>query len=320
MGSTGTRTSKDIVRQAKAILAVVLLAALATGCGDSRAGPETVRGVVLEVKGDLTSVESFVIRTDGGELLEVVPAPEGDFRFPLPHLHDHLRTSEPILVELDRTLDPPLATSIQDADDPAWHTGAQTTEPVDTTHAPDHAHVQPEPAGSTPAMTMEEPDAQQPAEPDDVEATGPEPGVGADDGGRNETPADTGASPASSTLPSVASTIGTTTTLTTEPPGTTAPSPTTQPLEQAAPGHVIELLIVDGALEGGARRESVALGDKVTVRVSGNTQDEVHVHGYDLYIHLLEGAGELTFEAAIPGVFEIELEGSHTLLVRLEVS
>ncbi len=113
------------MKRFKSSLAVLLVIA-ASGCGDSHAnqgepGREMVRGVVLEVMGDLTVVESFVIRTDSGEILEVTPAPEGDFRFPLPHLHDHRRTSEPVLVELDRTVDPPLATAIRDAESPAWH-------------------------------------------------------------------------------------------------------------------------------------------------------------------------------------------------------
>ena len=308
------------MRQAKTILALLLLPASLTSCGDGEVGRETVRGVVLEVKGDLTSVESFVIRTDGGEVLEVVPAAEGDFRFPLPHLHDHRTTSEPILVELDRTVDPPLATAIQDADDPAWHTGGGTTEQVDSAETSDLTDLQPEPAGTAPAISVEEPDEQQPVEPADVEESVPEPGVRAGDEDSSEPPADTSATVATSTLPSSGSTAGTTTTSKAESPTTTAVPPSTQSQERVAPEQVIELLLVDGALEGGARRESVALGDTVTMRVSGNTEDEVHIHGYDLYIHLTEGAGELTFEASIPGVFEVELEGSHTLLIRLEVS
>ena len=308
------------MRPGTAILAVLLLAASVTGCGDSEPGRETVRGVVLEVKGDLTSIESFVIRTDGGEVLEVIPAADGDFRFPLPHLHDHRTTSEPILVELDRTVDPPLATAIQDADDPAWHAGGATTEQVDSAQTLDLTDPEPGPVVTMPATSVHEPGEQQLAEPADGEEAGPESGVGAGDGGSSEPPADTNGTLATSTLPSGGSTTGATTTGEAGSPTTTAVPPSTQAQEQPVPEQVIELLLVDGALEGGARRESVALGDTVMLRVSGNTEDEVHIHGYDLYIHLTEGAGELTFEASIPGVFEVELERSHTLLIRLEVS
>ena len=84
-------------------------------------------------------------------------------------------------------------------------------------------------------------------------------------------------------------------------------------------GSVIDLKVIGTELEGGARRESIPLGEKVTVRVSGTSTDHVHIHGYDLFIELADGAGELIFSADIPGVFEIELEGSGTLLVQMEV-
>ena len=58
----------------------------------------------------------------------------------------------------------------------------------------------------------------------------------------------------------------------------------------------------------------------MTIRVSGNSTDHVHIHGYDLFLHLENGAGELAFVADIPGVFEIELEEAGIVLVQLEVS
>lgn len=115
---------------------------------------------------------------------------------------------------------------------------------------------------------------------------------------------------------------------TTAPPPTTPPTtapPTTVPTTTAttiAPPSVtiIDLEVTDGRLEGGARREAAPLGEEVTVRVSGNSADHVHIHGYDLFLHLADGEGELTFAADIPGVFEIELEEAGIVLVQLEVS
>lgn len=105
---------------------------------------------------------------------------------------------------------------------------------------------------------------------------------------------------------------------------TTAPAPTTTvpPATTAAPleGTVIVLEVTDGRLAGGARREAARLGEEVTLRVSGDSADHVHIHGYDLFLHLTEGAGELVFTADIPGVFEIELEEAGVTLVQLEVS
>lgn len=279
------------MKKAAAVLAGLALT-LAAACGESEgdgggngASRETVRGVVLEVEGGLASVDSFVLRTDEGEVLEVIPAPDGDFRFPLPHLHDHRRTSEPILVELDRSTDPPRATAVQDADNPDWHTGRQEEDAALPAAAPDQA-------------------AEDPSESTRPDAFGT--GDGEEEGGEGvEQPMDT--APATAAAPD-----GT---------GADRPPESEEPEEEPeAAGPVIELEVIDGRLEGGARREAVNLGDMVTLRVSGNSRDEVHIHGYDLFVRLEDGAGELVFDASIPGVFEVELEGSHTLLIRLEVS
>ena len=75
----------------------------------------------------------------------------------------------------------------------------------------------------------------------------------------------------------------------------------------------------EGGLVGGVRRESVDLGAKVTMIVEGSTDEQVHVHGYDLYIEP-EGPTTLEFDALIPGRFEVELEQSGQLLIELTVS
>lgn len=75
----------------------------------------------------------------------------------------------------------------------------------------------------------------------------------------------------------------------------------------------------EGGLVGGVRRESVDLGAKVTMIVEGNTDEQVHVHGYDLYLEP-GGPAALEFDALIPGRFEVELEQSGQLLIELTVS
>ena len=81
----------------------------------------------------------------------------------------------------------------------------------------------------------------------------------------------------------------------------------------------ITLELENGEIVGGVRRESASLGDTIVVRVVGEIDEQVHVHGYDLYI---EPGGDhiLQFEALIPGRFEIELEQSGQLLIELTVS
>lgn len=82
----------------------------------------------------------------------------------------------------------------------------------------------------------------------------------------------------------------------------------------------IVLEFEDGELVGGSRQEDVGLGDTVRMSVVGDVDDEIHVHGYDLYLRPPEGESELEFDAIIPGTFEVELEGSGRLLLRMTVS
>ena len=61
-------------------------------------------------------------------------------------------------------------------------------------------------------------------------------------------------------------------------------------------------------------------GETVRFRVRNGTAEEVHVHGYDITKKLEPGKTEtVSFKATITGIFEIELEGSHTLLAQLKV-
>jgi hypothetical protein len=76
-----------------------------------------------------------------------------------------------------------------------------------------------------------------------------------------------------------------------------------------------------GEVIGGTQRVPVPLGATVTLVVTGDAADEVHVHGYDLYLDPTPGsAAMITFPADIPGVFEVETHGSGLVLAQLEVS
>lgn len=85
--------------------------------------------------------------------------------------------------------------------------------------------------------------------------------------------------------------------------------------------QVVEVHIVDGQPEGGSHRVSVELGTTVAMRIMSDTADEVHVHGYDIVRPVIaDSTVEFAFTASIPGVFEVELEGSGRLMVELEIS
>lgn len=100
--------------------------------------------------------------------------------------------------------------------------------------------------------------------------------------------------------------------------GAVEPEPSGSTSESA--DTVIALEVIDGDLAGGSRQENIGIGDSVEVVVTGDSDDQVHVHGYDLYVDLVDGEGSARFDALIPGTFEIELEGSGRLLVRMTVS
>ncbi len=79
----------------------------------------------------------------------------------------------------------------------------------------------------------------------------------------------------------------------------------------------VSIEIVDGAPTGGVQDISSGRGDSIVVSISGESTDRVHIHGYDLFVDVV---GEITFDALIPGVFELELEDSGRLLAKLTVS
>jgi hypothetical protein len=102
----------------------------------------------------------------------------------------------------------------------------------------------------------------------------------------------------------------------------TAASATPSEGTSAAPsGQRIEVEVSRGQVSGDTGRVSVPAGEQVTLVITGDTADEVHVHGYDLTAALNPG-GEtvLSFTANLPGVFEVELHDAHTVLLTLEVS
>jgi hypothetical protein len=81
------------------LLILVLVAATLTACSAVDEG--RVTGVLTDVAGDLTAVESFEIQS-GGERLRFFPEDGldvfGDDGTPLSHLFEHLQTGDPVRV------------------------------------------------------------------------------------------------------------------------------------------------------------------------------------------------------------------------------
>jgi hypothetical protein len=64
---------------------------------------EEATGVVVDVTGDITTVERFAIQTADGERLELLVAPGVVFGngAPVGHLSEHLQTGEPVVVRYE---------------------------------------------------------------------------------------------------------------------------------------------------------------------------------------------------------------------------
>jgi len=94
-----------------------------------------------------------------------------------------------------------------------------------------------------------------------------------------------------------------------------AASPTT-----SAQGRRIEVAVTGGHITGDTGRVVVAADEHVTLVITSDVTDEVHVHGYDLTTELTPGEpAELSFAATVPGVFEVELHEAGTVLLSLQV-
>ena len=71
---------------------------------------------------------------------------------------------------------------------------------------------------------------------------------------------------------------------------------------------------------GGVQKVTVEKGDTVRLEVRSDIPEEVHVHGYDLFKDVAPGGSvRFRFKADIEGVFEVELEGTHTQIAQLSV-
>jgi heme/copper-type cytochrome/quinol oxidase subunit 2 len=108
--------------------------------------------------------------------------------------------------------------------------------------------------------------------------------------------------------------------------GTDEPVPTassTSSSSSAAPsavGQRIEVTVSGGQVTGDTGRVPVPAGEHVTLVVTSDAADELHVHGYDLGADLTPGTpATVEFDATIPGVFEVELHDAGTLLLSLQV-
>jgi heme/copper-type cytochrome/quinol oxidase subunit 2 len=91
--------------------------------------------------------------------------------------------------------------------------------------------------------------------------------------------------------------------------------------EPGAEPEPVALEFAGGEVLGGVETIEVESGEEVTTTVTSDVQEELHVHGVDLYQDLPPGEEvEVTFTPEAEGVFEIELHDSGEPIASLEVS
>ncbi|MEU4267400.1 hypothetical protein [Streptomyces sp. NPDC026092] len=104
-------------------------------------------------------------------------------------------------------------------------------------------------------------------------------------------------------------------------PTTTAAPTTAAPRTTApAPGRTVEITVTGESVQPPPARVELKKGEQLTLRVTADRADTLHVHGYDRELPLTPGEpGTLTFTADRTGLFEVETHGSGLLLTQLVV-
>jgi hypothetical protein len=84
--------------------------------------------------------------------------------------------------------------------------------------------------------------------------------------------------------------------------------------------EVFDLVLKDGKLASGQSVMQVHQGEQIVLRISSNTTDELHLHGYDLHARITpQQTAVLEFSANRTGRFTLELHEAQTELGALEV-
>ncbi|MFE5630954.1 hypothetical protein [Streptomyces sp. NPDC056463] len=94
-----------------------------------------------------------------------------------------------------------------------------------------------------------------------------------------------------------------------------SPAPTA-----AASGRTVEIAVDGSSVQPPPSRIELKKGERITLRVTSDRADTLHVHGYDRELPLAPGTpGSLTLTADRTGLFEVETHDSGLLLTQLVV-
>lgn len=127
---------------------------------------------------------------------------------------------------------------------------------------------------------------------------------------------DGGVDATTTSAPAASSTTSTTLAVTT----TTVEATTTTLAATTTTSQEIDVFFEGGQVVG-PEVFSFDVGDEASIWFLSDTDEEVHVHGYDVSFAAKTGTPlEIILTVDVPGIFEVELESTHTLLFELEVT
>jgi hypothetical protein len=143
-------------------------------------------------------------------------------------------------------------------------------------------------------------------------------GCGGDDTGSGSTPSPSApastptSTPPSSTLPTNTPTPG--------KPNPTSPSNTADPSGEQA-DVTVDITVANGKVNPSGATIKVKAGQTVLVKAVSDTDEELHIHGYDKELELTPGKpASVKFTANMKGTFEVETHKSAKLVAKLVVS
>lgn len=96
---------------------------------------------------------------------------------------------------------------------------------------------------------------------------------------------------------------------------------TTETAAEDASGSVPTIEVKNDEPVGGVQELEFDAGEEIRFRVSSDTAEEIHIHGYDIAKDVPAGGTvEFSFPAEIEGIFEVELEDLGSQIAELRVN
>ena len=108
----------------------------------------------------------------------------------------------------------------------------------------------------------------------------------------------------------------------TAPPSEATPTASASAPDESEAGVVVDIAIADGAVTPRGKRVDVKVGQPVTLRVTSDVDDEIHVHSdpeHEMSVKAGDRDKELTFTLKVPGQVAVESHHAHATIVQLVV-